>query len=121
MDFAQIDQEVINSLTEIADGDPAFLRELQSIYLKQFQEKAPEIDRLARSGQWKELAAAVHMIKSSSAILGAMNFHGFCASFEQSARNEDSAAVAAQLTAFQEAFTLANAAIQKIAGAKKAA
>jgi HPt (histidine-containing phosphotransfer) domain-containing protein len=121
MNYALIDQGIIDSLIEIAEGDPAFLRELQSLYLKQYREKAPEIERLAKAGELAKVAATVHTIKSSSGILGAMNFHDFCASLEKSSRDGDAAAVSALLPAFQEAFAQANKAIQEISGAKKAA
>lgn len=121
MNYALIDQEIVESLKEIAGDDPSFLPELQSLYVKQYKEKSPEIDKLAKAGELGKIAALVHMIKSSSGNMGAMNFHDLCASLEQNALEGNSNAVAAQIPIFQKAFAQVTAEIQKIGGTKKAA
>jgi HPt (histidine-containing phosphotransfer) domain-containing protein len=115
MNYALIDQNIIEALKEIAGDDPSFLSDLQSLYVKQYQEKAPEIDRLATAGELKKVAAIIHVIKSSSGILGAMNFHRLCVSLEKSSLNGDAEAVFTQIPAFLEAFAQATKAIQEIA------
>lgn len=121
MNYALIDQEIIESLQEIAGDDPHFLAELQALYVKQYKEKAPEIDRLAAAGDLAKIAAHVHMIKSSSGNLGAMNFHDLCARLEQSSLEGNHESVAAQIPVFQKAFAAVTTAIQQISQTKKAA
>lgn len=114
MNYALIEQEIVDSLREIAGDDPAFLSELQALYVKQFKERSPEIDRLAAAGELAKVAALMHMIKSSSGNLGAMNFHDLCAHIEQIALDGNREAVAAQLPIFREAFAAVTEEIQKI-------
>ncbi len=121
MNYALIDQDIIDSLREIAGDDPTFLSELQTLYVKQYKEKSPEIDRLAAAGDLAKIAAHVHMIKSSSGNMGAMNFHDLCASLEQSALEGKREAVAQLVPVFQKAFAAVTAEIQKISPVKKAA
>lgn len=114
MNYAQLNQEVIESLKEVAGDDPAFLKELADLYVRQYREKGPQIEQFAAAGQLDKVAAHVHMIKSSSGNLGAMNFHGLCADLEQAAMNKDATEVAKLLPDFVKAFGEVTAAIQKI-------
>ena len=121
MNYALFDQEIVNSLKEVAGDDPSFLHELRALYIKQYKERSPEIEKLAASKDLEKIAAIVHMIKSSSGNLGAMNFYELCASLEQNALDGNLKAVEEKIPVFQKAFALVTEEIQKISAFNKAA
>jgi HPt (histidine-containing phosphotransfer) domain-containing protein len=112
--YAAIEKEVIESLKEIGADDPEFFTEIRSLYAKLYREKSGEIETMVAAGELKKVAATLHTIKSSSGSLGAMNFHGLCATIEKTALNGDAQGVAAELPNFQRAFALVATAIANI-------
>jgi hypothetical protein len=92
--------EVVASLREVSDGDSSFIASLVDLYRRQFEQKSREIRLAGSSGQLAKIASNLHIVKSSSGNLGALQFHDYCAELERIAMSGENAEVIRRLPEF---------------------
>lgn len=99
---SSIDPSAINALQELNPGDDSFLRDLIQIYLEDAPRRLEEIETALTQGDARQLAAAAHSLKGSSANFGAANLRSRCEKIEALGRSETLAPAEAELTGLRE-------------------
>jgi HPt (histidine-containing phosphotransfer) domain-containing protein len=81
-----LDQDALNALRNLDDGDEDLLAELIDIFLRDAPTRLTAIRGAIAREDWPELVAAAHSLKGSSGSLGAVQMADLCGRLERQGR-----------------------------------
>jgi HPt (histidine-containing phosphotransfer) domain-containing protein len=100
---SQLDAGALAALRQLdPDGSRGFVAQVLSTYLKSLERHLDELRPLRDPQSLRRVGEVAHMLKSSSASVGALAFSRQCAEVEALARGGDAGALGAPLTALVE-------------------
>lgn len=97
-----IDPAAIKALQELNPDDNSFLRDLIQIYLEDAPRRLKEIEEALARGDARQLVAAAHSLKGSSANFGAASLRSRCEQLESLGRRESLEPATAELPGLRE-------------------
>ncbi len=102
-----LDTETLSSLRTLATPDqPDFLKQLFTLFLESAPERVRTIQAAMRSGDLATAAKEAHILKSSSANIGATELSQISQRLEKAARSSDSNGAAFEANKLQNALDL---------------
>ena len=86
-----LDRETFSALEELAgEDDPDLVAELVGLYLEDSVGRMNQIQSAASEGDHEAIGRAAHVLKSSSASIGALPFSRTCGELERLSRSNSS-------------------------------
>lgn len=79
-----IDQSILNSIKELGETNQNVIIELIDCYLEETPKLIKDLQNASQQGDFPALKQIAHILKSSSAVLGATHFSTLCEHLEQS-------------------------------------
>ena len=95
-----LDSSALDRLRQFdPDGSRGFLAQVLDTYRRSLERQMPLIAQCRADGDWEGVGDSAHLLKSSSASVGALDFSRRCAEVERLARTGEARALDAPLCA----------------------
>ncbi|MBS0544628.1 MAG: PAS domain S-box protein [Proteobacteria bacterium] len=102
----------VGVLAGLIGDDEALIDEFLQNYRESLEAAVKRIRLAHGGGDWKQVAAVAHQLKSSSRSVGAMELGEVCAAFEQAGRTDAADRIVAPWAAFESAVARVSQAIE---------